>query len=216
MSFFLYYAVAFPAVWVIERVFFRVRFVNKKAAKKLGRPCFYYGNHIGFIDAFTPNLISFPRKNMIIVSAETVSIKGLRTIVQWLGAIPTPSDLSGIRNFTKAIRESAKTKNITIYPEAHIWPYYTGVRDFPDASFSYPIEANAPVIAFFTAFSEPKGFLSCFRKANITVYVSDPIYPDTSLLPREARRDLRDKVYAFMKDCSEKHSTYQAIEYIKN
>jgi hypothetical protein len=174
-----------------------------------------YGNHIGFFDAFTPNLISCPRKNMIVVSPDTVSIKGLRTIVEWLGAIPTPSDISGMRNFKKSVTEHSKTKNITIYPEAHIWPYFTGVRDFSDASFAYPVEKNAPVIAFFTAFSEPRGFLSCFRKANMTVYVSNPMYPDKTLPPRAARRELRDRVYAFMKEHSEKYSTYSVIEYIK-
>ena len=152
---------------------------------------------------------------MIVVSPDTVSIKGLRTIVQWLGAIPTPSDVSGMRNFKTAVMHSSESRNVTVYPEAHIWPYFTGVRDFPDTSFIYPVERNAPVIAFFTAFSEPYGFLSCFRKANMTVYVSDPIYPDPALPPREARKELRDKVYAFMKECSQKHSNYEVIQYIK-
>ena len=105
-----------------------------------------------------------------------------------------------------------KRNNITIFPEAHIWPYFTGVRNFPDTSFAYPAKAGCPVFAFFTAYTEPKGFLSCFRRANMTVYVSDPIYAEEGLSEREARRDLRDKVYAFMKEASEK-STYAVKEY---
>ena len=215
-AFIAYYLIAFPLVWFFERVLLRIRFVNKKSSRKVGH-CFFYGNHIGFIDAFTPNLISFPRRNMIVVGPETVSIKGLKTVVQWLGALPVPSDISTLIRFKHALLKNEEKKhNITIYPEAHIWPYFTGVRDFPDTSFAYPVETNTPVIAFFTAFSEPRGFLSCFRKANITVFVSDPIYPDASLSKRDARRDLRDRVYAFMKVHSEKYSTYAAVEYIKS
>lgn len=33
------------------------------------------------------------------------------------------------------------------------------------------------------------------------------------LPPREARRKLRDQVFAFMKDCSERYSTYEVVEY---
>lgn len=212
-SFFLYYFVAFPLVWFFERVILRMRFVNKKAVKKCGgQHYFLYGNHTGWYDAFTPNLISVPGRCRIIVSKDTVSIKGLRTVVQMLGAVPIPTTVRAMRSFNRAIDVYHKSSNITVYPEAHIWPYYTGVRHFSDVSFSYPVKHGAPVIAFFTAYTPPKGFLSCFRKANMTVYVSDPIYPDKTLPEREARRDLCDRVYTFMLEKS-KLSTYEAYAY---
>ena len=210
----LYYGIAFPLVWLFERVILRVRFVNKKALKKCrGKHVFLYGNHTGWYDAFTPNLISFPTRCRIIVSRETVSIKGLRTIVQMLGAIPIPTALRAMKNFSDAVDTHHRTSNIAIFPEAHIWPYHTGVRQFSDASFSYAVKHGAPVVAFFTAYTEPKGFLSCFRRANMTVYVSDPIYPDNTLPARKARADLRDKVYAFMLKKSEL-STHKVCEYV--
>lgn len=212
-SFIIYYFIAVPIVWVYEVLLFRVKFVNKKAVKKLKKQkCYFYGNHIGILDAFTPNLISLPTKNKILVSPETVSIKGIRGLVQMLGAIPVPDSIDGMKKFVKAIDYYHKNHNITIYPEAHIWNYYTGVRNFKDSSFAYPINHNAPVIAFFTAFSEPKGFLSCFRKANATIYISDPIYPDLTMPKKVAQRELRDKVYNFMLQAS-KNSTYSVIEY---
>lgn len=95
-SFLLYYFVAFPLVFFYERIILRVRFVNKKAVKKYkGQPYFLYGNHTGFIDAFTPNLISFPHRNRIVVGPDTVSIKGIKNIVQMLGAIPVPTGFRG-------------------------------------------------------------------------------------------------------------------------
>lgn len=214
-SFILYYLVAFPLVWFLERVILRVRFVNKKAVRKCrGQKYFLYGNHTGWYDAFTPNLISVPCRNRIIVGADTVSIKGLRAIVQMLGAIPLPTERDGMRAFMKAVDYYHRSGNITVYPEAHIWPYFNGVRRFTDASFTYAVKYKCPVVAFFTAYTAPKGFLSCFRKANITVYISDPIMPREGLSDREARQDLCDRVYAFMLEKS-KLSDYTVVEYIK-
>ena len=215
LAFIAYYLIAFPLVWFFEKVILRMRFVNRKAVRKCkDTPYFLYGNHTGWWDAFTPNLISVPRRNRIIVSADTVSINGLRSIVQMLGAIPLPTGFCGMKQFSKAIDHYHQSCNITIFPEAHIWPYYTGVRPFSDASFTYAVKYRCPVFAFFTAYTKPKGCLSFFRKANMTVYVSDPIYPDEGLCEREARANLRDKVYAFMLEKS-KYSDYEVIEYIK-
>lgn len=214
-SFILYYLIALPIVWFIERAVMRVRFVNKKALRACrGKPVFLYGNHTGWYDAFTPCLISAPRRNSTVVSPDAVSIKGLRTVVAMLGGIPVPTSLRAMRNFSEAIEYHHKNTNITVYPEAHIWPFYTGVRSFPDTSFAYPVRLGSPVFAFFTAYTEPRGFLSAFRRANATVYVSDAIYPDTSLPEREARRELCERVRAFMEEKSAL-STYSAIEYIK-
>ncbi len=214
-AFLLYYLVAFPLVWFFERVIMRVRFVNKKAVKKYRKtPFFLYGNHTGWYDSFTANLIYFPVRGSIIVSADTVSIKGLKNIVQMLGAIPVPSTVRGFRKFSEAVDLYHQSSNITIFPEAHIWPYYTGVRNFSDASFGYAVKHGCPVFAFFTAYTAPRGFLSCFRKANITVYVSDAIFPDEGLSDREARKNLRDKVYNFMTEKS-KMSDYEVYEYVK-
>lgn len=217
-SFIIYYLLAVPIVWFYVKVLLRVKFVNRTAVKKhkklTKKRCFMYGNHIGAIDAFIPNLISMPTRNRIVVSADAVSIKGLKNIIQMLGGVPVPSDMSATKNYLRAIKHYHKRNNITIYPEAHIWPYYTGVRPFVDSSFAYPVKNEAPTFAFFTAFTPPKGFLSKFRKANITVFVSDAIYPDEGLSEHEKRKNLRDKVYDFMLEKSA-FSTYEVYDYIK-
>ena len=214
-SFLFYYCIAFPLIWLYERVFLQVKFVNKKALKKIkGTPCFFYGNHTGFIDAFTPNLLSFPRSNKIVVSPDTVSIPCMKNIVQMLGAIPVPTHRKGFKNFLNAIERHHEKSNITIYPEAHIWPYYTGVRKFKSTSFAYPVKLKSPIIVFFTAYTHPKGFLSWFRKANVTVYVSEPIYPDENLTPKAAQNDLCEKAYTFMKEKSAL-SDYSVVAYVK-
>ena len=212
----VYYLVAYPIAWFYERVILGMRIVNKGSMKALKHtPGFIYGNHTGFIDAFTPNILSLPyRRNRIIVGPDSVSIPGITGVVQMLGAIPLPTELRGMREFSRAVEYYHKSSNITIYPEAHIWHFYNGVRPFSDASFVYPVRYNAPTVAFFTAYTKPRGFLSFLRRANVTVFVSDPIYPDTSLPERERQRDLRDRVFGFMKEKSV-YSDYEVIRYQK-
>lgn len=212
-SFLLFYIIVFPLVWFFERVFLGVKIINKKSLKKAKKQnLFLYGNHTSAIDAYTPHILTFPKRTRIIVNPDAVSIKGIRAIVQMLGALPLPSQSSGMRKFLDAVEYYHKKGDITIYPEAHIWPYYTGVRPFTNSSFRYPVKFDAPVVAFFVAYTKPKGFLSCFRKANITVYVSDVFEPNKNLTPKEAQQELRDKVYEFMLEKS-KLSDYQVIEY---
>lgn len=214
-SWIIYYCVVVPIIWCYVKLFLRVKFVNKKALKNVKRGAYLYGNHTGIIDAFLPGLILCPRRCKILVSPDTVSIPCIKNLVQMLGALPLPSDISGMRNFVNAVDYYHQNKyDIAIFPEAHIWPYYTGVRPFKDSSFAYPANDNSPVVPFFVAYSEPKGFLSKFRKANITVYVGNAIYSDKEKSKRENKKYLRDETYKFMRECSKKYSTYEVVKYI--
>jgi len=212
-AFVLYRIIATPLVWLLCKLVCGLRIKNRKALRSLrGKGFFMYGNHTnGMADAFTPTLAAFPHRAHIIVNPDAVSIKGLGTIVAMLGAIPLPATLSGMKAFRKAI-DCRYTQNraVAIYPEAHIWPYYTGVRDFPAASFEYPVRLGAPCIAFAATYRRRKLF--CKLPPLMTITLSEPIYPDSSLPDREAKQKLRDEVYSFL---SAEICTDDNFEYIK-
>ena len=210
----IYYVFAIPIVWFYVKVVQHVRFVyeDKKALKNLDKTYFLYGNHTGVLDVYTPNLIPKHKRNKILVSPDAVSVKGIKGIVQMLGALPVPNTKTGLRSFTEALEYYYKKKYIiTIYPEAHIWPYYTDIRPFKDTSFGYPVKFNAPVVAFVTTFSAPK---TRFKNATRTVRVSAPFFPNPDLPYKEAKKDLRDRVYNWMKEQADKYSTYKYINYV--
>jgi len=214
-SFIFYHIFAFPFLSIYTHFFAGVRFKfeNKKAFKKLKSRYFLYGNHTGVIDAYLPSLITFPRKNRIITSPDAVALKGVGSAARMLGAMPVPTTTTAYKNFITAIEYYYNARYpIVIYPEAHIWPYYTDIRPFVDSSFSYPVKLNAPVVAFVTTYKEPTNKL---RKTKRTVYISEPFYPDQEKPVKEAKKELRDKVYNWMKETTSKYSTYQYIEYVQ-
>ena len=98
---------------------------------------------------------------------------------------------------------------VFIYPEAHIWPYYTRIRPFNESSFRYPVIYDRPAFSFTITYQK-----HLFR-TKITIYIDGPFYPDTTINPRQAAVKLRNQVYDAMTARSE-NSTYEKVEYIKN
>ena len=99
-----------------------------------------------------------------------------------------------------------KKKVVAIYPEAHVWPYYTKIRNFVSTSFKYPVKLNSPVYSFTTTYLERKN-----RKPKIVIYVDGPFYPNKDLKLRQAQEELRDRVY----ECMVNRSKASNVEYIK-
>ena len=212
--FFAYRLFATPLVWLYTKIWLGVRVKNRKAMRKV-KGCFVYMNHTQNIaDAFTPTIVSFPKRAYVVTGPEAVSIKGIRVLVALLGAIPLPSALSAFRNFDKKLSEAMDEKaSVIIYPEAHIWPYCNFIRNFPDKSFSYPCRLGAPVIAGVTVYRQRKVFKKLHP--HITIYLSDPLYPDTSLPEKQARKKLRDEAYDFMSRTAKEQNSYEYVKYIK-
>ena len=144
-----------------------------------------------------------------------MSLPFLKNVVLMLGVIPIPTKFSGMRRFLETVSLRSQQKQfITIFPEAHIWPFYTGVRDFPDTSFRYPVRANVPVVAMVTTYRKRRGLFRFCKKPGMTVTLSDPFYPDAGLPLGKTRRKLRDQVYTFMNEVSEKRENVIYIRYL--
>ena len=214
LAFVVYRMVMTPFLFLYCKLVFGLRIENRKALRALPGGYFLYGNHTNTLaDAFIPTLLAFPRRANIITSADTVSIPGVRNIVQMLGAIPLANTIEGTRQFLAAMhRRLERGQAVMIYPEAHIWPYYNGVRPFPDTSFAYPVHEQLPAVAAAVVYRQRK--LLRALPPRITVVVSDPFYPDPALPPRSARRDLHKKVYTFLCDTVSARRSYAHIEYL--
>lgn len=150
------------------------------------------------------------KQNFFIVNPENVSMKGLETIVEMAGAIPIPTNKKAMKNFILAIEKRIEqNKVITIYPEAHIWPYYTKIRPFKSVSFKYPIDLEKPTFCMTNTYQKNKS-----GKLKIVTYIDGPFFPDKTLEKNKQKEDLRNKVYDKMVERS-KNSTVEVIKYVK-
>ena len=211
---FLYYIVAFPIIFVMNKVMYLISYKNKKCLRKVKhKGYFIYGNHTNaLLDAYNPAIISFPKKAHILVSVDTISIPGISHLVKMLGAIPVPNSYKTTKNFMNAIEKHIKRKRvIAIYPEAHIWPYYTDVRPFVAASCHYPVDLDVPAFAFTSIYK--KRLIR--KKPKVVNYIDGPFYPDKSLPKKEAIVKLRNELYDAMKKRIDENPKYEYYKYVK-
>ena len=211
-AFVFYHVIASPLVFLIQKIVFEERVVGREKLKDCRKDGFYlYGNHTRAMgDAYCPGILSRPKKAYIVAGADAFSIKGIRRIVQDLGGIALPSGKNGYRNFSRAMmRHSDMGHVITLFPEAHIWPQYTGIRPFRSEPFHYPAETGKPVFTFTTTWHKKK----LLPGARTVVYVDGPFIPDMDLPVNERRQRLRDQAFEAMTKRAA-NSTYEGIKYI--
>lgn len=215
-SFLLRYLFAIPVLWLVNLLVFRPKVMNKKLLKQLKKKGYYvYANHVLPFDPIVLPIKTQVRKNMVIIAGpDLFSINGLVSwLVRHFFAIPTPNqDSEMIENFCNCLSWNIKKKRrVLIYPEAHIWPYYNGIRNFKSVSFKYPVTDNAPVVVATTTFKKRKGN----KKPKPIIYLDGPFYPDTSLSIHEQVTDLRDRVHNAMKWRAGQEGNYAYINYVK-
>ena len=208
---FLIYALALIFSTVYCRLFLHVRFKNTRILRQT-RKCgvFLYCNHTQPIgDVFDPALACFPNRIYTVVSPSNYGIPVIGKLLPYLGALPISDSLGGMRELNKAIEYRLKQKRcIVIYPEAHVWEYYTRMRPFPDTSFRSPIKFNEPVYTLTATYQKRKWG----RKPKIVMYADGPFYPDSSLSAKQQATFLHDIVYDIMCQRSQK-SDCKYIEY---
>lgn len=206
---------AFPLIFIILKIVYLIRYKNRKVLKKAKKQGFFvFGNHTNYLlDAYNPSVISFPKRAYIIVNPDAVSIKGIRTIVKMLGAVPIPATLKGMKRFQGSIAELiARKRVIAIYPEAHIWPYYTDIRYFGTQSFHYAVECKAPCFTYTNIYTQRKlKFLKCPK---VVTYIDGPFYPDETLSKKAAVEKLRNEIYGAMKKRVDENPKYNYCDYI--
>lgn len=201
-----------PIKILYGKIKFKIKYIGKEKLKKYKNDSYFvYVNHTQvFADVFIPSLPIYPKRNHFIVNPENVSIKFLGNSIQLLGAIPIPNNKNGMKNFINAIETHIEKKHpITIYPEAHIWPYYTKIRPFKTVSFKYPVQYKKPTFCMTNTY---QSYGKNNDKIQIVTYIDGPFFPNQSLQPQQQKQDLRNQVYNCMVERS-KNSNIEYIEY---
>jgi len=194
---FWYRIIATPLAWLFLKIKFNHKIVNRSALKPYRKQAVYFfGNHTNAAaDALIPTFVNYPKHTYVIVHPNNVSMPIAGKITPYLGAIPLPDNIAATKNFMNVLKlRVAQKKAIMIYPEAHVWPYYTKIRPFTDMSFRYPIQHKTPVFCFTNTYHK-RWFTNVPR---IITYIDGPFFPDEKLGAKEQRAQLRNAVYEAM------------------
>lgn len=190
-----------------------IKYENKQVLKNFkGKGYFIYANHTNRAsDVLSPHTISFPTKTYTVVASENMNIPVLGNATKMLGALPLPSSLEGTRNFMNAMEKRlVQGKPVLIYPEAHIWPYYTKIRPYKSTAFRYPVKFQDASFCYTTTYQKN----GKKKKPKIVIYIDGPFYPNKQLDLKAQQEDLRDRIYNCMVERS-KNSNFETIKYIK-
>ena len=211
-SFIFQNILSMPIKVIYIKLKFKIKYIGKEKLKMCkNEGYFIYANHTqNFADTFIPSLANYPKRNFFIVNPENISMKGIGWLVEMLGAIPIPGNKKATISFLNEIKNKVKKGySITIYPEAHIWPYYTKIRNFKSVSFKYPVKLDKPCFSITNTYQKYK------NRIQIVSYIDGPFYAPRELNEKEKVENLRNQVYECMVARS-KNSNIEYIKYIKN
>lgn len=166
--------------------------------------------HSQFGDALMPRLVINKRFNTIISSAN-LGIPVLGRILPMLGALTIPDKISQSKEFMKAVNYRINQKRaVIIYPEGHVWPYYTKIREFPKSAFKFPILNKVPSFCMTTTYYKRKNK----SKPGIKIFVDGPFFANPELPAKEQESELCSKIFEVMQKRS-LNSNYEFIKYEK-
>ncbi len=215
----LYSSLLFRIFWIFgqwyERRYWQAKFYGREKLKKArGSGYVMYANHTNpFHDVFGPALAA-DRRIFTIISPVNLKIPGIGKFLPMIGGLPLGKTSEEKKAFHEAADKRLRQGNcLVIYPEAHVWPYYTKIRKFPagDRSFTYAARNNLPVFTMTTTYHKRKD-----KKRGdlprMDIYVDGPFWPDSAKSEEENRAELARKAYDSMVKYSKKNS-YEYFQY---
>ena len=199
-------------VFCYQKFYARIKIINRNALKAARHQGYYlYSSHTQvFGDVINHFITTFPKHPYLICSPANLGIVAVGKYLPLAGALPIPDNIRQLQKLNNAIRTRISQKKAVItYPEAHVWPWYTGIRPMKLAAFHFPITIEAPVFVATTTYQKTK-----FRKKpKITIYIDGPVKIPNNLSRKEKIRFLQNSVESIMKKRA-KLSTYEYIKYL--
>lgn len=195
--------------WIYDYGILGIRIENPEILKPYkNQGIFIYINHTQEVgDPFFP-FILLNHHYYAVCAVDNLSIPILGKLLPALGALPIPDNRQQMKKFREAIHTRIEQKQtVVIFPEAHVWTWCTFIRDFPDTSFQFPCELDAPCFTATMTYQDAGK-----KKPKIRCILDGPFVPDPNLPRRKKREVLYDQVRSAMEKAAEK-SNQEYIHY---
>ena len=167
---------------------------------------FAYSNHTQEEgDAFFPFHDVRGKKLTILVAPANLSVPVFGRMIPYSGALVVPKSIGQMQKFNAELDQRiADGDAIFIYPEEHVWPYYTKIRPMNRTSFHFPATTDLPVFCFTTTYQKRKHS----KKPKTTIYIDGPFLAPKEWKIKEKQKYYYQQIESCMKRRAEL-STYQ-------
>lgn len=192
------------------KVFLHIKIENRSILKKYkDEGYFLYGNHTQVLgDVFIPAVVCNPKRIYTVASTANLGVPVIGRLLPFMGILPIPKNVSKTKNLLNAINKRIEGNSaVVIYPEAHVWPYYTEIRPFANTAFKFPVNYNSLSFCMTTTYQKRK----IGSKPKITIYVDGPFFTDNTI----EKKERADKLCKAIHECMEKRSKNSDYKYIK-
>lgn len=208
----LIYCVALAFSSIYCKLFLHIKIKGRKKLKNANGGFFIYCNHTQPLgDVFIPALCAFPRRIYTVVSTANYGIPIIGKILPFLGALPIGNSLSGMKQFNCAVKQRIEEGHpVAIFPEAHVWKYYTQIRPFSETAFKFPTVNNCAAFSATAVYKASR----LFKRPVAEIYIDGPFYGEGDTA-RQKSADLHLKIRNAMCGRS-RESNFEYIKYIRS
>jgi 1-acyl-sn-glycerol-3-phosphate acyltransferase len=194
--------IASPLLTIVNYFYFGLKVKNKKVLKKLRKSgAVTICNHVHYLDSAICALSLFPRKPIITSIPSNFSLGLVRTLVEFLGAVPTPATYRETMTFLYALsKDLRKGYLVHFFPEGELVKYETGIREFKRGAFYLAVDAQMPILPMKIIYREPRGLYKLFKKKSpcLTLVIGEPLYPNCNMLENDAIQDIQKRAENLM------------------
>ena len=216
-QFILYYFIARPVFLFYGKLFLGIKVYGKDKIKHIKTGAVTVSNHVHYVDfCIATHFIAGNRRSHIISNKENFDVPIAGKLLSGYGVMPLPDTTKAHINFYKQVNVYLKKKRfIHLFPEASMWPYYNKLRPLKSGAFHFACKNNLPVIPYVLVFRKSKGIEKLLRtRPRISVYICDPIYPNTELKGKDQNLDILNRTHMAMQNVLDEHKSFEYWHYI--
>jgi glycosyltransferase involved in cell wall biosynthesis/1-acyl-sn-glycerol-3-phosphate acyltransferase len=202
-SFLFHYVIAAPLLTIAHRVYFDLKYKNKKVLNKVKHTgVITICNHVHYLDGPICIFNIFPRRPLTVSLPRNFDMALAGLFVTLLGAVPSPSTPKELQSFIYLLSKHLRRRGVVhFFPEGELDLYHEGIREFQRGAFYLAVDAQVPVLPLRLVYREPRGIYRLLKKKHpcFTLVHGEPLYPDTTLLKKDAVADLQKRAEEAMR-----------------
>lgn len=186
-------AIATPLLFLWTRVVLGVRVEGGKNLRGLSSGALTVCNHVHLLDSALVCTALFPRKMVFPTLTSNLGSLFPGVLVNLFGGTPVPEKMFDMKLFFDEMEMRLLMGEIVhFFPEGHLVPYDTSLRNFKSGAFRLAAKARVPIVPLTISFSSPKGIYRLIRKKPVMrLKISEPLYPTDADVKQDMRRRLK-------------------------